>query len=150
MLNLSPKFLGFLEDYARSIGKDPSRIIEEAVSQAILRHTSPEESAAHGHRVLMPREVQKHLLTFLSGFDPRNMTETHFGDLMERLPDKNWTYQVARLDGWWFLVISMDAGDLPEPIEVRSVETSQAYVWLFSFPMPVRLWSDTNRFLVVF
>lgn len=146
--DLSPKFLTYLEDYARRIGKDADRIIEEAVSQAILRHETAEGSRQHD-ALLMPESDQRYLTTLLTGFDGLP-TQTRLGEFLEHLPDQNWTYQAARLGEWWFLVISKDAQDLPEPLELRSVETSQAYVWLFGYSKQVRLWSAQDRFLVVF
>ncbi len=149
-LSLSPRFFQFLGDYARSIGKSPERIVEEAVSQAILRHSSPDEPSRHDAQVLMPGSVQKRLFSLLPDLEPRTGTESPFGVLLERLPDKNWHYQVCRLEEWWFLVISDQPEDLPDPIDVKSVEASQAYCWIFGYTKTVKLWSAPTRFLVVF
>jgi hypothetical protein len=147
--NLSPKFLQFLEDYSRKSGRDPAVLIEEAVSQAILRHEAASGDAAHT-ALLMPQATQNRILGRLPEFDPAHGADTAFGDFMERLPDRNWYYQVGRLDEWWFLVVSLLPQDLPEPLELRSVETSQAYAWLFGFTKTVRLWSAPDRFLLAF
>jgi len=145
---LSPKFLLFLEDYSLKTGKDPAVLIEEAVSQAILRH---ESAGQPGHTALLaPSVVQSQLLGWFPEFDPAHGTETGFGDFMERLPDRRWTYQIGRLDEWWFLVVSLAPREFAGPLELRSVETSQAYAWLFGFTKQVRLWSATDRFLLVF
>lgn len=147
--DLSPRFLTFLEDYARKAGKDPDRIIEEAVSQAILRHQSLHGPTAHD-ALLMPPGVQRTLLGLFPQFDPKTVTDTPFGDFMERLPDRNWTYQAGRIGEWWFLMVSTEPQEFPEPVELRSVETSQAYAWLFGFTKSVKFWSATDRFLLVF
>lgn len=145
---LSTRFLQFLEDYSRKTGKDPAIVIEEAVSQAILRHESAGHSSHDG--LIMPPSSQARLLDALPEFDPRHGTDAVFGDFMERLPDRKWVYQVGRLDEWWFLIVSMRPEDLPEPLELRSVETSQAYAWLFGYTKAVKLWSTTDRFLLAF
>jgi len=144
---LSAKFLLFLEDYARRIGKAPERIIEEAVSQAILRHES--DPSVSRNALLMPQADQARLTRLLPGFDGLP-TDTTLGEFLERLPDQNWTYQAARLDDWWFLLVTKAPLELPEPLELRSVETSQAYVWLFGHAKVVRLWSALDHFLIVF
>jgi len=149
-LKLSTRFLDFLADYAHSVGKDPGRIVEEAVSQAILRHRSPEEPSRHDARLLMPDTIRRQLFSLLPDLDARAGTESPFGVLLERLPDKNWTYQICRLDEWWFVVISEDAPPLPEPIEVKSVEVSQAYCWIFGYTKTVKVWSGERRFVVAF
>jgi len=148
-LPLSSRFLDFLNDYARKTGKDPAIIVEEAVSQAILRHQSAHGPQAHD-AVLMPAAVQRTFVGLLPEFDPKTVADTPFGDFMERLPDRNWTYQIGRFDDWWFLVVSTDPQNLPPPLEVRSVETSQAYAWLFGYTKAVKLWSALDRFLIAF
>lgn len=148
-VSLSPRFLQFLEDYSRKMGKDPAIIVEESVSQAIMRHQAVHGSEAHD-AVLMPPGVQRTLLGILPEFDPTTVADTPFGDFMERLPDHPWTYEAGRLGEWWFLVVSRDPTPLPAPLELRSVETSQAYAWLFGYTKAVKLWSTADRFLIAF
>ena len=149
-LKLSPRVLEFLGDYAKKAGKDPARIVEEAVSQALMRHSSPEKPSPHDAKILIPDRAKRQLLALLPDMDPDTETDSPFGVLMERLPDKSWTYQIGRLDEWWFLVVSERPQALPEPLEVRSVETSQAYCWLFGYTKAVKLWSSPDRFLIAF
>jgi len=149
-LNFSPRFLDFLQDYANSVGKDPVRIVEEAVGQAILRHRSPADPSPHDQRILMGPASRKQLLSLLPEFHPRTETDSPFGVLLERLPDQNWTYQLARLGECWLIVVSKTPQRLPPPIEVKSIETNQAYCWLFGYTKAVKLWSGPERFLIVF
>ena len=149
-LKFSARFLDFLGDYARSTGKDPVRIVEEAVGQAIVRHSGHDEPSPVDRQILLAPRARRLLLDLLLDFDPKTETDSPFGVLLERLPDRNWTYQIAQLDGCWFMVISEVPRDLPEPIELKSVETSQAYCWIFGHNKSVKLWSSQDRFLVIF
>jgi len=149
-LKLSRRFVDFLKDYSQSTGKAPARIIEEAVGQSILRHSSPDDPSPMDQKILLDEPGRKQLLSLLSEFDPKTEIDSPFGVLLERLPDKNWTYQIARFADCWFIVVSESPKDLPEPIEVKSVETSQAYVWIFGYTKTVKLWSSPDRFLIVF
>ena len=149
-LKFSARFLDFLGDYARTVNKDPARIVEEAVGQAIVRHSAPDEPLAVDRQILLAPRARRQLLDLLLDFDPKTETDSPFGVLLERLPDRNWTYQIGRLGECWLMVISEVPRDLPEPIEVKSVETSQAYCWIFGYNKNVKLWSSPDRFLVVF
>jgi hypothetical protein len=148
-LNFSRRFLDFLGTYSQSVGKSPERIVEEAVGQAILRHQSASHPSPHDGSLLIPAGVERHLLSLLPPFD-RKSTDTSFGTFMEQLPDRNWTYQIGRLDEWWFLLVADEGLNLPDPLELRSVENSQAYCWIFGHAKLVKLWSGPNRFLIVF
>lgn len=149
-LKLSRRFVDFLKNYAQSIGKDPARIIEEAVGQAIVRHSGPDEPSPIDNRILLGLKDRKRLLELLPEFDPKTETDSPFGVLLERLPDKNWTYQIGRLEECWLIVVSENPRDLPEPIETKSIEKSQAYCWLFGYTKAVKLWSSNDSFLIVF
>ena len=149
-LPLSSRFLDFLQNYARTSGKAPERIVEEAVSQAILRHSSPDEPSPRDASLLMPGPLRQRLLDLLIDFDHKTETDSPFGVLLERLPDKNWHYQVCKLDEYWFMVVSDQPTDLPPLIDVKSVEVSQAYCWIFGYTKTVKLWSSPSRFLIVF
>ena len=149
-LKFSPRFLQFLGDYARTVGKDPVRIVEEAVGQAILRHSGPDEPLPVDQQILLDARDRKRLLDLLPDFDAATETDSPFGVLLERIPDRNWTYQLGRYGECWLMVVSQTPQPLPEPIEVKSVETSQAYCWLFGYNKAVKLWSGPDRFLIVF
>lgn len=146
-LKFSPRFLDFLSDYAHRVGKDPVVIIEEAVSQSILRHESGQGSH---NKLLMPEIQQRILLATFPEFPPLGSTDTPFGEFMEHLPDLSWTYQIGRLEDWWFLVVSREPRPFPEPLELRTTESNQAYAWIFGHHKMVRLWSAPNRFLLAF
>ena len=149
-LKFSARFLDFLGDYARSINKDPARIVEEAVGQAIVRHSGPDEAQPVDRQILLEPRARRQLLDLFSDIDPKTETDSPFGVLLERLPDRNWTYQIAQFGGCWLMVISEVPRELPEPIEVKSVEANQAYCWIFGYNKNVKLWSSSDRFLIVF
>jgi len=149
-MEFSQRFLEFLADYAAKVGKDSARIVEESTAQAILRHSAPDEPKPVDAAILMPDARLRQLLSLLPDIDPASVTHSPFGTMMERLPDLNWVYQLARLDDWWLLVLATAPQPLPEPLELRAQEENQAYAWVFGYDKAVRVYSSNTRILVVF
>jgi len=149
-LIVSAPFRNYLEDYAKRIGKSASIIVEEAVSQAIGRHLAPEKPGPEESRILASAELTRQMVAVVPGLGASAPVETTLGEFFEHLPDMNWTYQICQAEDRWFLVVGKDVLEFPDWVEKKYVEHNQAYCWTYGYSRAVRLWSGTDRFLVVF
>jgi hypothetical protein len=149
-LIVSAPFRNYLEDYAKRIGKSPAIIVEEAVSQAIGRHLAPDKPGPEDTRILAPAGLVPRIVAAVPGVGSPTPVDTTLGEFFEHLPDQNWTYQICQAEDHWFLVVGKAALELPEWVEKKYVEHNQASCWTYGYAKAVRLWSGTDRFLVVF